>query len=123
MRLDEGMVTHGEKCDSRGLKMSEIYLPMGPEKITSFSRLTMCLAIVFTNSVGFGRWVSACGRLLKRFVEQKQENADFVIYTNTSMMCFVRGRRASDGVAVTLSLCLNGKRLVFQLTGPDTSCV
>lgn len=24
MRLDEGMVAHGERCDSRGLKMSEI---------------------------------------------------------------------------------------------------
>lgn len=33
MRLDEGMVTHGEECDSCGLKMSEIYLPIGAPKI------------------------------------------------------------------------------------------
>lgn len=32
MRLDEGMVTHGEECDSCGLKMSEIYLPIGAPK-------------------------------------------------------------------------------------------
>lgn len=59
--------------------------------------------VCFTNSVGFGG-VSARVVNFEKICGAKQENADFVIYTNALMMC-LRGRCASDRVAVTLSLC------------------
>lgn len=60
MRLDEEMVAHGEKCDSWGLKMSEIYLPIGQKKKT----LTM-RPLVFYQFSGVRRCISTCCKLRK----------------------------------------------------------
>lgn len=64
MRLDEGMVTHGEECDSCGLKnVRNIFPDWGPKIIYANLMSSNVSAIVFTNSVGFGWCVSACCKL------------------------------------------------------------